>query len=76
METEVKKKVRKDKITVEADPSKADETEGALKEVLHARAKLKREDGKKVVFTFYPTKSEYFLIVVKIYCLTSEKPKD
>ena len=64
---------RRERIELNAPTTLADKFEGMLKENLHARAKLKRvEDGKQVIFSFYPTKGEYFLVAINTMCICKE----
>jgi hypothetical protein len=51
----------------------ADKFEEMLKDSLAKAAKLKRVDeNEKTNFSFYPTKSEYFLISVRLSCMADE----
>jgi len=52
----------------------ADEFEKMLNENLAKSSKLKRVDeNEKTNFSFYPTRSEYFLISVLLICLMESK---
>jgi hypothetical protein len=60
-------KYRPERIEIKATINHADEIEDLLKESLHNRAKMERKDeGEVVSFTFWPTKSEYFLVAVTL----------
>lgn len=51
----------------------AEKFEAMLNETLANPAKLKRVDENgKTNFSFYPTKSEYFMVTVKLACMSNE----
>lgn len=65
-------KYRPEKIELMVPTLVSDEISIMLED-LHKRANLKRvdQDG-KTIFSFYPTKSEYFLIGIRLYCKSRE----
>jgi len=66
-------KYRPEKIELNAPTKYADQFGAILNEELAKPAKLKRvdKDG-KTIFSFFPTKGEYFLISLKVSFLAEE----
>lgn len=66
-------KYRPELINLNTPSVYADKFEAMLTETLAKAAKLNRVDeGEKTNFSFHPTKSEYFLVSVKLSCLADE----
>lgn len=66
-------KYRPELINLNAPSDLAGKLEEMLKDTLAKAAKLKRVDeNEKTRFSFYPTKSEYFLVSVRLSCMADE----
>lgn len=67
-------KYRPERINLNTPSVYADKFEAMLSETLAKSAKLSRlDEGEKTNFSFYPTKSEYFLVSVELACLAEDE---